>query len=79
MVSNLCECVFNKNYKIDSVNVDDKKLKIQLKNLGFENGEIVRVLRCNYGRSSFLVEVMDVTYALDKKICQLIFVKECDI
>lgn len=72
----VCECQQNKNYKIEKVNIDNKQLKNQLENLGFIKNEKLAVLKSNFGRSSFLIEVMGTQYAIDEKICRQIIVRK---
>lgn len=72
----VCECKFNTVYKIEKIGLIKEELKKQLNNFGFIKNEELVVLKTNYGKSSFLIEVMNVKYALDKKICEQIFVKE---
>lgn len=65
-----------KSYVIKRIEIDDEKLIDQLKNLGFVKGNKILVRQSNYGKKSFLVSVMGINYALDKTICERIFVNE---
>ena len=65
----------NKNYIIDDVKIKDENLKNQLQNLGFLKDEKILILKTNLNSSAFLVEVMGVLYAVDKKICDNIFLR----
>ena len=70
----LCDADFDKNYIIIRVCVDDCALKNQLKSLGFCEGEKIRKLTSNYGKSSYLVKVVGINYAIDKKVAEKIMV-----
>lgn len=66
----------NKQAKIEKIEIKDNKVKLQLKNLGFEIGEEIKLLNYNYNKTSYLIKVMGVNYAIDKTICENIFVDE---
>lgn len=61
---------------IKEVNVKDENIKRQLANLGFYKGEEIKLLNYNYNKESYLVKVMNVNYAVDKKICEGIVICE---
>ena len=56
--------------KINEVSV----IKKQIKNLGFIEGEEIKLLNYNYNKECYLVKVMNINYAVDKKICEEIIV-----
>ena len=60
--------------KIKQVNINDEKIKNQLYNLGFWVGEEIKLLNHNFNKETFLVKVMGINYAVDKKICEGIVV-----
>lgn len=60
-------------FKITKIDIKEKALCVQLKNLGFEVGEVIKLLNWNLGRKSYLVKVMGVNYAIDKLIAERIF------
>ena len=60
-------------FKISKIDINEKALFMQLKNLGFEVGEVIKLLNWNFGRKSYLVKVMGVNYAIDKLIAERIF------
>ncbi len=70
----LSECEKNKDYVISRIIVRDKEIEHRLKCFGFFKREKIRVLNCNYGSTCYLVKVMGVNYAIDKKICESVIV-----
>ena len=65
-----------KEYYIDEVNVKDEFIKTRLEKFGVLENHKIKLLFNNYGKSSFLIKVMDIKYAIDKKICDEIYVKD---
>ena len=51
-------------------------MKIHLKNLGFEIGENIQLLKYNYKKLGFMVKVMGVNFVVDKKVAEMIYVYE---
>ncbi|MBQ4541584.1 MAG: ferrous iron transport protein A [Clostridia bacterium] len=72
----LVDLKINEVAKIKQINIKDEKVKTQLKNLGFIIGEKIKLLKYNYNKEGFLVKVMNVNYAVDRKICEGIIVCE---
>lgn len=72
----LSQCKLKKNYKICRIEIKDKNLFEQLKNLGIVVGREIEFKTSNYGKKSFMVSVMGINYALDKAICENIWVNE---
>lgn len=72
----LSETKFNTNYVIFKIKIEDKNIKLHLNNLGFEEGQKIQILKSNYFRKTFLVKVMGINYAVDKKIIDNIIVYE---
>ena len=70
----LSGCDKNRVYVISGVNIEDEELKHRLKCFGFFINEKIEILNYNYGRSCYLVKVMGVNYAIDKKLCEGIIV-----
>lgn len=66
----------NKQAKIEKIKIKDERVKLQLNNLGFIVGEEIELLNYNYNKTSYLIKVMGVNYAIDKIICENIFVNE---
>ncbi len=63
-------------FKIIKIDIKEKDLNAQLKNLGFEVGENIKLLNWNFGKKSYLVKVMGVNYAIDKMIAERILGSE---
>lgn len=72
----LVDLKINEVAKIKQINIKDEKVKMQLSNLGFIIGERIKLLKYNYNKEGFLVKVMNVNYAIDRKICEGIIVCE---
>ena len=72
----LVDLKINEVAKIKQINIKDEKVKMQLSNLGFIIGEKIKLLKYNYNKEGFLVKVMNVNYAVDRKICEGIIVCE---
>ena len=72
----LADLKINEVAKIKQINIKDEKVKMQLSNLGFIIGEKIKLLKYNYNKEGFLVKVMNVNYAIDRKICEGIIVCE---
>lgn len=72
----LVDLKINEVAKIKQINIKDEKVKMQLSNLGFIIGEKIKLLKYNYNKEGFLVKVMNVNYAIDRKICEGIIVCE---
>ncbi len=60
----------NKTYIIKKINIENDKLNLALKNIGFVVGEHITIKAINYGKKSLLVSVMGVNFGLDKKISE---------
>ena len=61
--------------KIKSIELASKNLEKQLKNLGFMEGEKIKIIKINYGDRALLVKVFGVNYVVDSTIAQGIFVE----
>ncbi len=59
---------------IKRIQIKDENIKKQIINLGFIEGEEIKLLNHNYNKESYLVKVMNINYAIDKKICEEIIV-----
>ena len=70
----LIDLKLNEAALIKKVVIDDEKIKVQLSNLGFLVGEEIKLLNYNYNKESYLVKVMNINYAIDRKICKGIIV-----
>ena len=70
----LIDLKLNEIALIKKVVIEDEKIKVQLSNLGFLVGEEIKLLNYNYNKESYLVKVMNINYAIDKKICERIIV-----
>ena len=70
----LTDCVFNKEYQIKEIINLDNGLKKRLIDLGFKENEKIKVLKNNYFNKSYLVKIVGINYAIDKKICENILV-----
>ncbi len=70
----ITKCKAGSVYKICRFEIEDKNLLSQLGNLGIVKGKNIEVRLSNYGKKSFLVSVMGINYALDKLICERIWV-----
>lgn len=66
----------NEQAKIEKIELKDGRVKLQLEKLGFLTGEKIKLLNYNYNKTSYLIKVMGVNYAIDKAICENIFVDE---
>ncbi len=73
---NLINAKKNFNYKIASVNIEDKKLLSQLNNFGIKKNSTVKVLGSNYGKKSYLIQIDGINYAIDKSICEKVVLDE---
>lgn len=73
----LSECVFHKVYVISNVSMQDCDLKYKLEKLGFLKNEKIEILRTNYSGCSYLVKLMGIHFAIDKKICDKVIVYDC--
>lgn len=65
----LSKCKPFKVYKIKEILVSDVAVKNQLKNLGIAERQNIEVVASNYGKKSYLVRIHNMTYAIDKQIC----------
>jgi Fe2+ transport system protein FeoA len=72
----LVDLKIKESAKIKQINIKDEKIKTQLYNLGFWKGEEIKLLKHNFNKDSFLVKVMGVNYAVDRKICEGIIVSD---
>ena len=70
------EAEVNKIYKIECLEMKNKNIKTQLEKLGFLKNENIQLLKYNYGKKSYLIKVMGINYAIDKSVCDEIFVKD---
>ena len=66
----------NETSIIKKIEVKDEKINKQLFNLGFMPGENIKLLNYNFNKQSYLVKVMNINYAIDKKICEGIVLYE---
>lgn len=67
---------FGRIYKICEIKNTNNFMKIHLKNLGFEIGENIQLLKYNYKKLGFMVKVMGVNFVVDKKVAEMIYVYE---
>lgn len=72
----LVSCKKNKIYKIVKIGNLDESVINMLKNILIIPGERIEVTNSNYGKKSILVKVSNVSYGIDIKIAEQIFVKE---
>jgi Fe2+ transport system protein FeoA len=72
----LADASLNKKYKIYEIKISDKFIQSHLKNLGFEIGENIQLLKHNYKKFGFMVKVMGVNFVVDKRVAEMIFVYE---
>ena len=70
----LVDLKINEVCVIKKIRLENEKIKNQLSSLGFLEGEEIRLLNYNYNKKSYLVKVMNINYAIDKKICEGIVV-----
>ena len=70
----LVDLKINEVSVIKKIHVKDENIKKQIKNLGFIEGEEIKLLNYNYNKECYLVKVMNINYAVDKKICEEIIV-----
>lgn len=75
-ILNLLDAEYNKDYFIEDIKTDDEKIKLRLNDLGFLKNEKIKLLNNNYGKTTFLVKVMGVNYAVDKNVCEEIYIKD---
>ena len=73
---NLTECCLNKNYVIVNLKLSDESVKNHLRNLGFVVNEKIKVLHVNFGKSAYLVNVLGVKYAIDKRVACGVIVED---
>ena len=66
----------NKKYKIKKINLSNADILKLLNNLGIAINESIILLKSNYGKNSFLVNVSGINFAIDKKVCEGIIVYE---
>ena len=71
----LNECKKNILYKIDSVNIEDEKLKLRLYEIGFFVGSQVQVLNISALKKTMLVHVLDSCFAIKTNIAKHIEVE----
>ena len=65
-----------KCYYIDEIKVKEEFIKTRLEKFGLLKNQKIELLFYNYGKNSFLIKVMGVKYAIDKCICDEIYVKD---
>ena len=70
----LFDCKLNKKYLISRVMVEDKDLLNYLTRLMIKEKEYITILHKSFFSSAFIVNVLEINYALDSKICKRIFV-----
>ena len=71
----LLEAKRNKVYKIKRLEVESADAQRFLKNIGISGGEDISIVQSNFGKSAFLVNISGTNYALDKIVCNGIFVE----
>ena len=64
----------NRNFKILKVKIEDERLAETIKNLGIKPGNYIVLLGSNYRKKSYMISIEGTRYALDKSICENIFV-----
>ncbi len=70
----VCDLKENDICKILELKFDDYALKKQLENLGFLKHQNLMVVKISFGAKTYLVKVMGINYAIDKKIAEGVFV-----
>jgi len=70
----LSDCQKSKNYVISNILINDKHLKQHLEHLFFKPNQKIMIKRENYRRKAFIVEVLGINYAIEKEICDEIYV-----
>lgn len=74
-VLKLSEAKIGKTYKVIKVNILGKELLNQLNNIGLSENQKITLLQTNYRKKSFIVKVMGVNFAIDRKICEKVEVQ----
>lgn len=73
-IKNLTLCELNKVYLIYDVLIEDERLKNHLRNLFIKKDEKIILLKKSYKNKTFLVKVLGINYAIEKKMCERIVV-----
>lgn len=60
----LNECVLNANCRVINIDMEDKKLKLRLQEIGFFRGSIIKVLKKSSLRKTLLVKVLNSCFAI---------------
>ena len=72
---NLKNCKKNTFFKVISVNVNDKRMKLRLYEIGFFPSSIVQVLNISALKKTMLVQVLDSCFAIKSSIAENIEVE----
>lgn len=75
---NLLSCEKNKDYKLVEIKIDNSKAKLELKNLMIDVGNTIKVIATNYGKKSILIKSRNVSFGIDSKLAEKIFVSEAE-
>ena len=67
-----CECL--KKYFISKINIEDDLLKYHLNAMMIREKESIIILNKAYLNKAFIVNVLDINYAIDLFICERIMV-----
>ncbi len=70
----LSDCPKGKVYVISNVFIKDEHLNRRLEDLFFKPNQKIKIKRENYRRKAFIVEVLGINYAIEKEICDEIYV-----
>ena len=73
-IKKLSECQLNKSYLIFQIDIQDKKIRLHLKNLMIKEKEKIILKRKNYGCKTFIVSVLGINYAIGREVCDGILV-----
>ncbi len=70
-------CLLNaklgQEYIISNVKLGEK-IAIHLGVFGIEKFGKIKILKHNYFKTSFLIKILNISYAIDRRICEEIFV-----
>ena len=73
-IKKLTEGELDKIYLIYDIKIDNLKLKNHLENLFIKNYQKISLKKKSYRSNAFIVKVLGINYALDKEICEKIFI-----
>ena len=72
----LSDAELNKIYRVKTIDEVDEEFQFQLKNIGLKQNEKIKVLHTNFKRKSFIVKIMGVNFAIDRKICEKVEIED---